>query len=86
MLLHACLMILACELNVIAPSGLQSWDRGAQGRYLHRAVAPVRVLAEIGRGNPRDDCWLNHPGVTLKNPLNDTWTLTGFRGRQDDYP
>ncbi|CAE8728720.1 unnamed protein product, partial [Polarella glacialis] len=28
------------------------------------------VLAEIGRGNPRDDCWLNHPGVTLKNPEN----------------
>ncbi|CAK8997191.1 Uncharacterized protein SCF082_LOCUS5116 [Durusdinium trenchii] len=39
-------------------------------RYQHRAFEPVRVLAEIGRGNPRDECWLNHPGVTMKNPLN----------------
>ena len=24
----------------------------------------------IGRGNPRDESWLNHPGVTLRNPEN----------------
>lgn len=41
-------------------------------------MAPVRVLAEIGRGNPREDCWLNHPGVTMKNPLNDPWTIHGY--------
>ncbi|CAE8626392.1 unnamed protein product [Polarella glacialis] len=39
-------------------------------RFVYRAIQPVQVLAEIGRGNPRDDCWLNHPGVTLKNPEN----------------
>eukprot|EP00930_Biecheleria_cincta_P070142 TRINITY_DN57792_c0_g1_i1.p1 TRINITY_DN57792_c0_g1~~TRINITY_DN57792_c0_g1_i1.p1 ORF type:complete len:833 (+),score=125.05 TRINITY_DN57792_c0_g1_i1:129-2627(+) len=41
-------------------------------RFQHRAIEPVQVLAEIGRGNPRDDCWLNHPGVTLRNP-NNVW-------------
>ncbi|CAE6961452.1 unnamed protein product [Symbiodinium natans] len=39
-------------------------------RFQMRAQQPVQVLAEIGRGNPRDDCWLNHPGVTLRNPEN----------------
>jgi len=40
------------------------------GRFQHRVPGPVRVLAAIGRGNPRADSWLNHPGATLKNPEN----------------
>ena len=27
-------------------------------------------MKRIGRGNPRDESWLNHPGVTLRNPEN----------------
>ena len=45
-------------------------DLCAQERFVHRAMEPFRVLAEIGRGNPRDESWLNHPGVTLKKPSN----------------
>ncbi|CAJ1393024.1 unnamed protein product [Effrenium voratum] len=37
-------------------------------RFQLRAAQRVLVLADIGRGNPREDCWLNHPGSTLKNP------------------
>lgn len=77
--LHPVLEHLEQKREEIGTVPLSMMDYGGQinpnsswliGRYLHRAMAPVRVLAEIGRGNPRDDCWLNHPGVTLKNPLN----------------
>ncbi|OLQ05760.1 hypothetical protein AK812_SmicGene11011 [Symbiodinium microadriaticum] len=39
-------------------------------RFQLRAPQPMLVLAQIGRGNPRDESWLNHPGVTLRNPEN----------------
>eukprot|EP00439_Symbiodinium_sp_Y106_P055982 s240_g7.t2 len=39
-------------------------------RFQLRAPQPMQVLAKIGRGNPRDESWLNHPGVTLRNPEN----------------
>eukprot|EP00444_Apocalathium_aciculiferum_P040837 CAMPEP_0183538568 /NCGR_PEP_ID=MMETSP0371-20130417/29675_1 /TAXON_ID=268820 /ORGANISM="Peridinium aciculiferum, Strain PAER-2" /LENGTH=140 /DNA_ID=CAMNT_0025739415 /DNA_START=48 /DNA_END=467 /DNA_ORIENTATION=+ len=39
-------------------------------RFRQRVSNPVQVLAPIGRGNPNDDSWLNHPGVTLRNPEN----------------
>lgn len=60
--------------STVAMHGLLIVTHFPQERYQHRAVAPVRVLAEIGRGNPKDECWLNHPGVTMKNPLNDART------------
>merc|ERR1712039_648332 len=39
-------------------------------RFQYRVLGPVLVLADIGRGNPRDESWLNHPGVTIRNPDN----------------
>merc|ERR1711879_113195 len=39
-------------------------------RFRHRAEGPVKMVADMARGNVREDSWLNHPGVALRNPEN----------------
>jgi len=48
------------------------------GRFRHRARQPVSVVGSKSRGNPRPNSWLNHMGVTLRNPENVLGVLDHF--------